>query len=157
MAGSAAYTPSSQGTKTPSSAPTSPGSPSLLASPSGFSLSVFPFTLYLHLPFPLAHLHPCLPTPHLGCGINTIVADPLLPACGGGRGRTAHAQPAWPRDAVIGTCQTAATHFRKSTGAFIVLLLAGTTDPPSGGYQVSVLAPTLVQLSPGLPALQLSP
>ena len=30
--------------------------------PPHLAFPIFPFTLYFHLPFPLAHLHPCLPT-----------------------------------------------------------------------------------------------
>lgn len=61
--------------------------------------------------------------------------------------------PACPaRDAVIGTCQTAAAHFRKSTGAFTILLPAGAANAPSRGYWVSVAAPTPAQFSPRLPS-----
>lgn len=84
----------------------------------------------------------CSPT---GCSVDSVTTAPLLTACGsrrGGGGGTAHAQPAWPRDTVIGTCQAAAAHFRKSTGAFTILLLAGMVDPPAVGHLVSVLTPT---------------
>lgn len=50
-------------------------------------------SLHHQLSLPLAHLHPCPSTPR-GSGIHTVTADP--PARGGGRGLTAHAQPAWP-------------------------------------------------------------
>ena len=85
--------------------------------------------------------------PHPGCGINTLVADPLPPACGG-RGHTAHAQPARRRDAVIGTCQTAAAHFRKSTGALLVLLLAGAAHPSFWRLLGLHATPARAQLSP---------
>lgn len=102
VSGSAACAPSPpQVTELPSSAPPpclglthllclpiwlSPSSPSLCT-------SIFP-----------SPLHTCTRLPHrrrpLGCGINTVVTDPLPPACGG-RGHTAHAQPAQRRDAVM--------------------------------------------------------
>lgn len=82
----------------------------------------------------------------MGRSIGSVATAPLLPAYGSRRlgvgvGCTAHAQPAWPRYTVIGTCQAAAACFRKSTGAFTVLLLAGMVGPPSVGHSVSVLAP----------------
>lgn len=117
--------------------------------PPHLAFPVFTFTLYFYLPFPLAHLHPCLPTAAAAplCGINTVVADPLPPACGG-RGHTAHAQPARRRDAVIGTCQTAAAHFRKSTGALLVLLLAGAAHPSFWRLLGLHATPARAQLSP---------
>lgn len=112
----------------------SPSSPSLCT-------SIFP-----------SPLHTCTracppPPPPLGCGINTVVTDPLPPACGG-RGHTAHAQPAQRRDAVIGTCHTAAAHFRKSTGALLVLLLAGATHPSFWRLQGLHATRARAQLSP---------
>lgn len=115
-------------------------------SPSSPSLSTFIFPSPLHT-CTRACPPPPPPPPPLGCGINTVVADSLPLACGG-RGHTAHAQPARWRDAVIGTCQTAAAHFRKSTGALLVLLLAGAAHPSFWKLLGLHATPARAQLSP---------
>ena len=121
--GSAAQATSSQGTKPPNPAPALPA----------FSLP--PLHSPPHLPSPLSHLHPVpapLPAVRQRCRCRPAPASQWWWA-------GAHcACPACPaRDAVIGTCQTAAAHFRKSTGAF-----AGPN------------AKTPSPLSPGCPAAQ---
>lgn len=76
----------------PPSQDTSPSSAPVLP-----ALSLSPLHSTTSLPSPLhtcTHARP-RPPPR-GSGINTVIADPLLPAGGGGRGLTAHAQPAWP-------------------------------------------------------------
>lgn len=108
-------------------------------------LFLLPLYFLQHLPALLAHLHWSLflhGRQHRLCSHGTKSCQPVVVGGWGLGGCTAHAQLAWPRDTIIGTCQAAAACFRKSTGAFIVLLLAGMVDPPSVGHSVSVLAPT---------------
>lgn len=113
---------SSQGTKSSALLPCQPVSicplPPCLASPS----------FHFHCLPPPSFLHTCS---QASASPSALVTVPLLPACVGGRQHMAHAYSAWPQDAVIGTCQATVAHFRKSTGAFTVLLVAGMADFPS--------------------------